>query len=407
MEEAKVLPEVPAREILIVDDDPDMCEMLDIIFRVRGYTTRVAFNGQEAVQYVQAGAPDAPDAVILDVMMPEMDGWETLKRMRMHSNVPVIFLTALASGESTALAFSLGGNDFLRKPFDTAELLARLEVLITGGRYPAIPVQPADSKFQRPTVSVVIPTLNEADNLPLVLPHLPMDWIDDVLLVDGCSTDRTVEVAQKMMPSIKVVLEPQRGKGAALRAGYQRCSGDIIVVMDADGSHDPREISRFVKALMQGSDFVKGSRFAPGGGTTDMPRLRQLGNHFFVRLVNLLFNVHFTDLCYGYHAFWRYCLDSINLDDVEGFEIDTAIYVRALRHRLRLTEVPSFEGYRFRGEGKLRTFPDGLRVLKTILRETLHNLRYPRKAFYEGFRGYLPDGMPLLAPPGEIKDTYR
>lgn len=404
MEQVKGLQETPARNILIVDDDPDTCEILDLLFQVQGYTTRVAYNGQEAVKYVQAGEPDA---VVLDVMMPEMDGWETLHQMRLHSTVPVLFLTALASGEYTARAFSLRGNDYIRKPFDPAELLARLEVLIASNRYPAVPSHLVTPKLQRPSVSVVIPTLDEAENLPLVLPHLPMDWIDEVLLVDGCSTDRTVEVAQKLIPSINVVLEPQLGKGAALRAGYQRCSGDVIIVMDADGSHDPREIPRFVKALMHGSDFVKGSRFAPGGGTTDMPRLRQFGNRLFVFLVNLLFNVHFTDLCYGYHAFWRYCLDSINLDGVEGFEIDTAIYVRALCHRLRLTEVPSFEGYRFRGAGKLRTFPDGLRVLMTILRETVHNLRHPRKAFYEGFRGHLPDEVPLLTSPEENKKIYR
>ena len=148
-----------------------------------------------------------------------------------------------------------------------------------------------------------------------------------------------------------------------MRAGYQNASGDIIIVLDADGSNDPREIPRFIMALSEGSDFVKGSRFAPGGGTTDMSRVRQIGNKFFVFLVNLFFNVHFTDLCYGYHAFWRYCLDDLNLDDVNGFEIDTAIYVRSLLMRLRLTEVPSFEGYRFRGEGKLRTIPDGFRVI--------------------------------------------
>jgi CheY-like chemotaxis protein/glycosyltransferase involved in cell wall biosynthesis len=404
MEQIKGLQEAPARNILIVDDDPDTCEILDLLFRVRGYTTRVVNNGTEAVQYVQAGEPDA---VVLDVMMPEMDGWETLQRMRLHSNVPVLFLTALTSGDYTARAFSLGVNDYIRKPFHTAELLARLEVLFTNDRYPAIPSHFGTSKLQRPTVSVVIPTLDEADNLPLVLPHLPMDWIDEVFLVDGCSTDRTVEVAQKLMPSINVVLEPQVGKGAALRAGYQRCSGDIIMVMDADGSHDPREIPRFVKALMHGSDFVKGSRFAPGGGTTDMPRLRQFGNRFFVSLVNLLFNVHFTDLCYGYHAFWRYCLDSIHLNGVEGFEIDTAIYVRALCQRLRLTEVPSFEGYRFRGVGKLRTFPDGLRVLKTILREAFRNLRSSRKVFYEGFRSQTPDGIRWLVPLEEKKNLYK
>jgi glycosyltransferase involved in cell wall biosynthesis len=225
-----------------------------------------------------------------------------------------------------------------------------------------------------------------------------MDWIDEVVLVDGCSTDRTIEVAQELMPSIKVVLEPRLGKGAALRAGYRESSGDILIVLDADGSNDPRELPRFITALMEGSDFVKGSRFVQGGGTTDMPRLRYFGNKFFVFLVNLLFNAHFSDLCYGYHAFWRYCLNDLNLDDVDGFEIDTAIYLRALYQRLRVTEVPSFEGYRFRGMGKLRTFPDGLRILKTILRETIHNLRYPIQSYHEGFRGQQPVEITSVDP---------
>jgi glycosyltransferase involved in cell wall biosynthesis len=226
-----------------------------------------------------------------------------------------------------------------------------------------------------------------------------MDWIDEVVLVDGRSTDNTVKVAQELMPSIKIVLESRMGKGAAIRAGYQRSLGDIIIVMDADGSHDPREIPRFVNALIEGSDFVKGSRFAPGGGTTDMPRLRQAGNWFFVFLVNLFYNVHFSDLCYGYHATWRYCLDNLNLEDIDGFEIDTAVTVRALCQRLRITEIPSFEGYRFRGEGKLRTFPDGARVLLTILRETLRNLRSPNRTYFEGFRNHQPGKITLPDTP--------
>jgi CheY-like chemotaxis protein len=358
---------------------------------MQGYTTSIAYNGQEAVQYVEAGRPDA---VVLDVMLPVMDGWETFRQMRLHSDVPILFLTAFFSGDYMARAMSLGANDYMRKPFQMAELLARLEVLLASDKRPALPIRPQSVKVQRPTVSVVVPTLNEAENLPFVLPYLPMDWIDEVVLVDGFSSDRTVDVAQELMPSIQVVLEPRLGKGAALRAGYENSSGDIIVVMDADGSHDPREIPRFIQSLMEGSDFVKGSRFAHGGGTTDMPRVRQAGNRFFVSLVNLLFNVHFTDLCYGYHAFWRYCLNDLNLDGINGFEIDTAIYVRALCQRMRVTEVPSFEGYRFRGVGKLRTFPDGLRVLITILHETINNLRSPNRSYYEGFRGQQPGTVP-------------
>lgn len=240
----------------------------------------------------------------------------------------------------------------------------------------------------RPTVSVIIPTLNEANNLPLVFPYLPMSWIDEVILVDGRSTDNTVEVARKLLPSVKVVLEKRKGKGIAMRSGYEAASGDIMVVLDADGSHDPREIPRYILALMQGADFVKGSRFAPGGGTTDMPAYRKAGNAAFVIMGNTLFGVSFTDICYGYHAFWKYCMDAINLDSMDGFEIDTAIYLEAVRARLRIVEVPSFEGYRFHGSSNLRTIPDGFRVLRTIGKEWLTHLKKKEENVYLGFRGF-------------------
>ncbi len=245
----------------------------------------------------------------------------------------------------------------------------------------------AQPMASRPTVSVIIPTLNEAKNLPLVLPYLPMNWVDEVVLVDGRSTDDTVEVAKKLLPTIKVVLETKKGKGAAMRAGYLASCGDILIVLDADGSNDPREIPRYVTALLEGADFVKGSRFTPGGGTTDMPRYRMLGNGAFVLMGNLLFNVKFTDLCYGYHAFWRYCLDAIRIESFQGFEIDTALYLQAANARLRVVEVPSFEGYRFYGTGKLQTIPDGFRVLKTIFSVWAKKSGKNDDALPMGFRG--------------------
>lgn len=251
-------------------------------------------------------------------------------------------------------------------------------------------IPPVRRPLQRPTVSVIIPTLNEARNLPLLLPYLPMDWIDEVILVDGRSTDCTIEVAQELMPTINIVRETRKGKGAAMKAGYQAAQGDILVLLDADGSNDPREIPRYVKALIEGADFVKGSRFAVGGGTTDMPRIRKMGNNGFVLLSNLLFDGKFTDLCYGYHAFWRYCLDVIDLEAFDGFEIDTALYLQAKRKKLRLLEVPSFEGYRFYGEGKLQTIPDGFRVLKTIFKEWVAYLRMDEPRLHLGFRGVAP-----------------
>jgi glycosyltransferase involved in cell wall biosynthesis len=216
-------------------------------------------------------------------------------------------------------------------------------------------------------VSVVIPSLNEADNLAHVLPHIPL-WVDEVLLVDGNSTDGTPDVAKKLCPNIRVVNQKGRGKGDALRAGFEQATGDIVVMLDADGSMNPAEIPAFVGALLGGADMAKGSRFMHGGGTSDMPAYRQLGNWGFVMLVRVLFGGRYSDLCYGYSAFWAHILPRLNLD-CDGFEIETVINVRALRAGLRVTEVPSFESARVYGQGRLRTIPDGWRVLKALVRE--------------------------------------
>ena len=378
--------------ILVVDDDVDTCRMLEWLLQRRGFFVHLAISGENALQVIEHSPVDL---VLLDLMMPDMDGWETFQRIHARSNVPVLFLTAATSGEQAARALSLGAADYVRKPFHPAELIERIRCLLGHRQSDMQREQPARAAprqpTKRPTVSVIIPTLNEAPNLPLLLPHLPMEWIAEVLLVDGCSTDNTISVARSLLPSIRVVLERKPGKGAAMQAGYRAAAGEILLVMDADGSNDPREIPRFVSALMEGSDFVKGSRFAPGGGTTDMPRYRQFGNQMFVHLVNLLFGAHFTDLCYGYHAFWRYCLDTICLDGCCGFEIDTALYLQALRSKLRITEVPSFEGSRFYGEGKLRTIPDGARVLRTIFAEAIARRKRSKTGEYIGFRGF-PSG---------------
>lgn len=218
-----------------------------------------------------------------------------------------------------------------------------------------------------PTVSVIVPAKNEAKNLEHVLPRIP-SWVNEVILVDGHSTDSTIEVARYLMPDIKVINQLGKGKGDALRAGFAAATSDIIVMLDADGSTDPAEIPAFVAALVAGADFVKGSRFAAGGGTSDMSHLRRLGNWGFTTLVKVLFGGNFTDLCYGYNAFWRRTLPLLALDG-DGFEIETIMNVRALRTGLQVVEVPSFEAERIHGESNLRTFPDGWRVLKAIGRE--------------------------------------
>jgi glycosyltransferase involved in cell wall biosynthesis len=218
-----------------------------------------------------------------------------------------------------------------------------------------------------PRISVIIPALNEAANLQYVLPRIP-DWVDEVLLVDGNSIDDTVEVAHSLYPGIRIVQQQGRGKGAALRTGFAAAIGEIIVMLDADGSTDPAEIPAFVGALLAGADFVKGSRFLQGGGTSDMSFHRKFGNWCFVIFSRLLFGGHYSDLCYGYNASYAHILSQIDLDG-DGFEIETQMNLRVLRAGFKVAEVPSFESGRIHGVSNLKTIPDGWRVLKTMIKE--------------------------------------
>lgn len=218
-----------------------------------------------------------------------------------------------------------------------------------------------------PSVSVVIPALNEGDNVAWVLTHLPR-WVSEVVLVDGLSVDHTEIAARDLMPSLVVVHQPTPGKGAALRAGFAAASGEIIVMIDADGSTNPGEMRRFVDALQDGADFVKGSRALPGGGSEDWTRLRRAGNRGFVLLANLLYGSEFTDICYGYCAFWRRSLNALALT-TDGFEIETQLALNAVKAGLRIREVPSFELERRSGVSNLNAYRDGIRVLLTLMDE--------------------------------------
>ncbi len=228
---------------------------------------------------------------------------------------------------------------------------------------------PANATTGAYRVSVIIPALNEAKNLPHVLPRIP-SWVHEVILINGNSTDNTVEVAEQLWPGIRIVQQSGRGKGSALRDGFAAATGEIIVMLDADGSTDPNELGMFVRYLRNGADFVKGSRFLQGAGTADMGVLRRLGNAGLTLLVRVLFGGSFSDLCYGYNAFWVRVLPVLALDG-DGFEIETMMNVRALRSGLKVVEIQSYEAERVYGESNLRTFPDGWRVLKTIFKERI------------------------------------
>ncbi len=240
---------------------------------------------------------------------------------------------------------------------------------------------PSAKRRSLPRVSIVIPALNEALNLPYVFARIPED-IHEIILVDGYSEDDTVLVARRLSPDVRVITQTRKGKGNALACGLAAATGDVIAMIDADGSADPQEIPSFVDALLGGADFAKGTRYAKGGGSNDITRLRSLGNRLLTSLFNRCYRVRYSDLCYGYNVFWRQHTSVLSLDATaappadgnehrwgDGFEVETLIHIRVAEAGLAVAEVPSFEHARIHGVSNLNAFSDGIRVLRTILTE--------------------------------------
>lgn len=244
------------------------------------------------------------------------------------------------------------------------------------------------SRSASPRISVVVPTYNEARNIGWVLNRMPAQ-LHEVIIVDGRSSDDTVEVARAAYPHVRVLAQAARGKGVALATGLAAATGDIIVMMDADGSMDPVEIPSLVGSLIAGADVVKGSRAASGGGSTDLSPLRALGNWLLTATSNRIYRQRWRELCYGYAAFWADVVDTLEVPAIvaraeaervagvdssqlrygHGFEIEALLFCRSARAGLRIAEVFSFEHERRHGESNLSTFRDGVRVLGAVWHE--------------------------------------
>jgi len=224
-----------------------------------------------------------------------------------------------------------------------------------------------DKPENYPSITVIICTLDEEESLPYILLKIPR-WVDEILLVDGHSTDRTVEVAEELCSGIKVLYQPGRGKGDALRRGIRKAKGDIIVTLDADNATDPEEMPKFIEPLLDGYDFAKGSRFARGF-PLNKPKHRIFGNLIITLLFNVLFFRRYTDLCSGYNAFWKKKIERVDLYSSDDFENEPLINTRVRKAGLKVVEVGHLDRGRLKGSIKESSWRQGFKAVKTIIRE--------------------------------------
>jgi glycosyltransferase involved in cell wall biosynthesis len=226
--------------------------------------------------------------------------------------------------------------------------------------------------FGNTRVSVIIPALNEEGNIGDIIYRLKRANCNDILIVDGHSKDSTVEFARKL--GARVIVQNGRGKGLALRQAFgdNLLNGDVIVIMDADGSMAPEELLLFTEAVEAGVDVVKGSRFLPRGGSEDLTPLRRCGNRILTWVLNFLFLTNYTDSCYGYMAFKKEVLSRLSAFlTSENFEIETEICIKSKILGLSVLEIPSVERARIYGTSNVHTLRDGFKILLVLLKESL------------------------------------
>jgi hypothetical protein len=237
------------------------------------------------------------------------------------------------------------------------------------------------------TVSLIVPTLDEAGTIGRLLVDVP-GWLDEVIVIDGPSRDGTLDVVAEVCPRAIRLKQVGAGKGAAIKTGLTVATGDIVVTMDADGSMTFDDAGRMVAKLAEGCDFVKGSRVMAGGGSADFTTARRVGNWALTKLTNVVFGAAYTDITYGFNAYWR--LTMLGTDSfADGFQFEIQVAIRAARAGLRTAEVPCYEAARVSGKSKLDPAADGWAILKIILSEAVPRRRVRLRAMAD-----------LCSPPG-------
>ena len=244
-------------------------------------------------------------------------------------------------------------------------------------------------KRQRETVTIFMPTLNEIDGLRAVLPRISREWYDELIVVDGGSTDGTIEYLRSQ--DVDVRLEERKGVVNAYNQGFHASTGDIFITFTPDGNCLPELIPDLIREARQGYDIVFVSRYLPPARSHDDGTVTAIGNYVFNRIVNLLFRARYTDLLGGFRAYRRAAVVTMGLDTqpsenrlkrrhdlLNTWEIGGCI--RAAKLKLRVKEIPGDEPKRIGGVSKVSIIRNGLMIVGQICVELCSGKRFLKRA---------------------------
>ena len=220
-------------------------------------------------------------------------------------------------------------------------------------------------------VSVVIPVFNEEATIGNIvtrtkktLEQLGVSY--EILVVDDGSDDRSADIAQEL--KAHVLRDPHQGKGFALRSGFRQTKGELVVTLDADGSHQPEEIPLVLKYIRENkADFVVGSRFFNSeANKTKIPKINRTGNKMFNYLIGYFTGVKISDSQSGFRAIKSSLIKKMKLSS-HGYEVESEMLIKALRMGARVAETPISFDQRTVGKSKLDPIRDGTRILYAII----------------------------------------
>jgi glycosyltransferase involved in cell wall biosynthesis len=215
--------------------------------------------------------------------------------------------------------------------------------------------------------TLFIPFLNEIEGLKLIMPRIQRDWVDEILFVDAHSTDGSREWLQER--GYKVVQQEGRGLAMAYWTCFDVCQGDVIVAFSPDNNSVPEAIPQLIEKIREGYDMAIASRYLGTAKSEDDDTITGFGNRMFTWLINLIYGGRYTDSLVMYRAFRKDLVRQLDLTRSEHPLLELELVIRALKHGLKITEIPADEPKRIGGVRKMRIWYNGSAIVYVILKE--------------------------------------